>query len=291
MSPLASGASEPLRRSALYVPAGNPRALAKAPGLAADALVIDLEDAVAERAKALARRRMAECVSRRPADDAREWLVRVNAFGESAWREDLAAVRGLALSGLVVPKVESLEALDAAAAADLPLWVMIETPRAVLNALILAAHPRAVALMLGSADLGARLRLPYNSPQAGLRHARGQVVLAASACGLDAVDGICAAWRDVDALARSCRNARDLGFAGKSLVHPMQIPTANRCFSPSPDELRWARRTLDAWRSARRPGEAVASADGRLVERLHVEQAERLLGVAERIDDAERRRA
>ena len=274
------------RRSVLFVPAGNPRALAKAPSLAADVLIIDLEDAVSDDGKAAARARMVECVARRPAD-AREWLVRINAFGTRAAREDLAALAGLPLSGVVVPKTESLAALDQAAGAGLPVWIMLETPRALLEAAALAAHPSVAALALGAADLGARLRLPYNSPQAGLSYARGHLACVAAAYGLDAIDGIHAAWRDLDALARSCQDARCLGFAGKSLVHPAQIPIANRCFAPSADERDWARRVLDAWETARRDGEAVASLDGRLVEQLHVDAAARLLDFARRVGVAE----
>lgn len=279
------------RRSVLYVPGSNGRALARARSLPCDALILDLEDSVAPDAKAAARTAVVAAL----ADGGfspREVLVRVNAPGTEWYGDDLAALARAGADGVVLPKAETPEAVrDAAgtleatgAPAGLPLWLTIETPRGVLEAASLAAaHPSVAGLVAGTSDLTKELRARHVPGREPLLHALSEIVLAARAHGLAALDGVHLVLDDAQGFEAACRQGRDLGFDGKTLVHPRTIETANRVFGPAPAEVEAARRLLSAWEAARAEGRGVAVLDGRLVEELHAVEAGRVVGLAEAI--------
>ncbi|MGR3484494.1 MAG: HpcH/HpaI aldolase/citrate lyase family protein [Paracoccaceae bacterium] len=259
-------------RSALYVPASRARAVEKAHGLGCDAVILDLEDAVAPDAKDAARAAAVEAC-------ALDWghrvlLVRVNGAATAWGDDDRVALAGRAL---VVPKAEAPADLDLPG--DGPVWAMIETPRGVLAAPALAAHPRCAGLIAGTNDLAADLRA---TGRAALGHALAAIVLAARAHGRACLDGVFTAPSDMAGLTAECAEGRALGFDGKTLIHPAQIAAANAAFGPSAAEIVAARARIDAFAVARARGEAVALHEGALVEGLHVAADERLLARAER---------
>ena len=269
-------------RSALYVPADRPGALARAAGLGADILILDLEDAVAPGAKDAARAAVAALpppkVPRSPLR-----ALRINAAG-TPWHEaDLEMAARLRPDAVVLPKAGAAE--DAArAAAALPegiaLWAMIETAAGVLAAPAIAAAPRVAALVVGTNDLAAELR---TQGRAALSHALQRTVLAARAAGAVALDGVCNAFRDEEALRAECREGRALGFDGKTLIHPSQVAVANAVFAPSAEEVDLARRRIAAFRAAEAAGNGVAVLDGRIVEALHASEARRVLAMADAV--------
>jgi citrate lyase subunit beta / citryl-CoA lyase len=277
-----------LRRSVLFMPASNARALDKARTLPADALVLDLEDAVAPDAKPTARR-MAVAAASAGGYAPREVVIRVNALDTPWGRDDLGAVAGSGADAILLPKVESagavhdaLSALDAGGApARLALWCMLETPRGVLGAeAIAAASPRVAALVMGTADLTKDLRARHTPDRLPLVTSLGLCVLAARAHGLTALDGVHLDLDDEAGFLAACRQAAAMGFDGKTLIHPKTIAGANDAFSPSADEVARARRIIDAHADAVARGQGVVVVDGRLVENLHVEDARRLVAVA-----------
>jgi len=277
-----------LRRSVLFMPASNARALEKARTLPADALVFDLEDAVAPDAKPQARR-MAVAAARGGGYAPREVVIRVNALDTPWGRDDLAAAAESGADAVLLPKVESaavvhaaVGALDAAGGpADLPLWCMLETPRGILRAeAIAAAGPRVAALVMGTSDLTKDLRARHTPDRLPLTTSLGLCVLAARAHGLAALDGVHLDLDDEAGFLAACRQAAAMGFDGKTLIHPRTIAAANDAFSPSPDEVARARRIIDAHADAVARGQGVVVVDGRLVENLHVEDAHRLAALA-----------
>jgi citrate lyase subunit beta / citryl-CoA lyase len=279
------------RRSVLFMPASNHRALEKGRTLPADGLIFDLEDAVAPEAKAEARAGLAAALAA-GGYGGRELGVRVNAAGTPGWAEDLAAAARLPIHAVVLPKVETPEvvhetvaALEAAGAPEgLALWVMIETPRGIgAVARIATAHRRLACLALGTSDLAKELRLPPDPQRTGLLHALSACVLGARMGGLDVLDGVHPQFDDDAGLRTLCHQGRRLGFDGKTLIHPRQIAPANEIFSPTPEELTAAEKTLAAWAAARAQGAGVAVVDGRLIESLHVEEARRTVALAEAI--------
>ncbi|TWD17329.1 HpcH/HpaI aldolase/citrate lyase family protein [Marihabitans asiaticum] len=273
------------RRSVLYLPASNPRALEKAKTLPVDTLVLDLEDAVAPEDKAAAR--AAACAAVGSGEYGhRELTVRVNAVGTPWHEEDLAAVAAVGPDAVVVPKVESAEqvreVLDALAAAGAPetttVWPMIETARAVVHATDIAAgSDRVAALVLGTNDLLAQLRAQPVADRSPLLVAMSMVVLAARAVGAVALDGVYNAVRDEEGLRRECEQARDLGFDGKTLIHPTQVGPCNEVFAPGETEVEAAKGVVAAWEG--RDGGGVAVHEGQMIEELHVAQARRVLAV------------
>lgn len=279
------------RRSVLYLPGSNPRALAKARTLMADGLILDLEDAVAPEAKEGARALVLQELAA-GGFGRRERVVRVNGSG-TPWHE--ADLRGVARSGadaVCLPKVEGAAAVRdaeerlaaAGAPAELALWCMIETPLGVLRAAeIAAATPRLACLVMGTSDLVKALRARHTTGRAEVRTALSLTVLAARACGLAALDGVHLDLADEVGFEAACRQARDLGFDGKTLVHPRTIEAANRLFAPSAAEVDAARRVVAAYAAATAEGRGVVVVDGRLVEALHVEAAQELLALAEAI--------
>ena len=279
------------RRSVLYMPGSNARALEKARGLPADALILDLEDAVAPDAKEEARALVAETVRENPYGR-REVVVRVNA-PDTPWGEaDFAAAAEAGPDAILMPKVESAAAVEAAAArlealgapAQTRLWAMIETPAGVLDArAIAAASPRLACLVMGTNDLVNELHAEHTADRAPVVTALSLCVLAARAHGLAILDGVHNAIREEEGLRAACTQARALGFDGKTLIHPSQVAVANEVFAPTEEELDLARRYIEAFEEAERAGRGVAVVDGRLVENLHVANARRLVAQAETI--------
>jgi citrate lyase subunit beta/citryl-CoA lyase len=280
------------RRSALYMPGSNARALDKARSLPADVLILDLEDAVHPSAKAEARRQVLAELGR-GGYGPRELVVRVNGI-ETPWgSEDLEMAARSGAHSVLVPKAESAEALLAVerrlAAAGAPaaqaLWAMIETPRGVLRvAEIASAVPRLACLVAGTSDLVKDLRARHTSLRFEVLASLSLIVLAARASGLAALDGVHLDLSDDAGFEASCRQGVDLGFDGKTLIHPKTIEVANRTFGPSADAVDRARRVIAAHAGAVARGEGVVVVDGRLVEALHVEEARRIVALAEAID-------
>lgn len=278
------------RRSVLYVPATNGKALAKVASLACDAVIVDLEDAVAPDAKELAREAMRAFV--RQAGRLRcELVIRVNALSGEWGTEDLLAAVACRPDAILLPKVDGprdiLDANDALDEMDadpaLALWAMIETPRGLLNLreiVELGRNPsaRLACLVAGTNDLAKETGVRPTPDRRFLLPWLAQMVLAARAAGLDALDGVSNDFRDLGAFAAECAQGRDLGFDGKTLIHPAQIDPANAAFSPDAGEIAGARAIVAAFADPANAGKGVISLDGRMVERLHLEQAERLLG-------------
>ena len=281
-----------LRRSVLFMPGANARALEKARGLPADALIFDLEDAVAPDAKAAARDAVAAAL-KQGGYGGRELILRVNALGTQWAEDDLKAAAQMKLDAVLLPKVESeaeprrAEAIliSAGAPKDLALWCMMETARAMLHAEAIAASTsRLRAFVMGTADLSKELHAAETPLREPMMTALGLCVLAARAYGLALLDGVHFDLDDAAGFEASCRQGRDLGFDGKTLIHPKTIDTANAVFSPSAAELARARRIIDAHAEAMKQGKGVTVLDGRLVERLHVVSAQRSLDLAAAID-------
>ena len=280
------------RRSLLYMPASNPRALDKARGLPADGLIIDLEDAVAAEAKEGARAIVAAALAA-GGYGARELVLRVNPLDTPWGHADLAAAATMPIDAVLLPKVESAERvrltvslLDALGAPEsLAIWCMVETPRGVLEAReIAAASPRLAAFVLGTSDLTKDLHALTTRDRLPLITSLGLVVLAARAHGLSVLDGVHLDLEDEDGFVASCRQGRELGFDGRTLIHPKQIAAANLAYAPSREEIEWSRRVMAAYAEAIAAGRAVALVDGKLIEALHVENARRLVALAEEIE-------
>ncbi len=284
----------PIRRSMLFMPATNARALAKAQTLPADSVIVDLEDAVHPDRRDEAR----ACV--RSLRDTyhfgrREVLLRINSLQSEHWEQDLQAFGSSGLDGIVVPKVNSRDDLERLSAqlARLPtlssqqqsprLVIMIETPVGVVNAVEVCAYPGVDAVLVGTADLGAAMRLSDTPARTGLQFALQQVVMAAKAANIAVIDGVYMDVQDNHGLEQECLQGKVLGFDGKTLIHPNQLAITNRIYSPSERALADARGLVAAWESAERSGEAVCLYQQRLVEHLHVTQARHLLALAEQM--------
>lgn len=281
------------RRSVLYMPGSNARALEKAKTLPADSLVLDLEDAVAPAAKAEARKLVVDAVAG-GGYGRRELAIRINALDTEWGEDDLVAVAGSRAHAVCLPKVESAEQVRTVAAAldnlrvpaEMAIWAMLETPRGILNANAIAgAHPRLNVLVMGTSDLAKDLRVPHTPDRLGLLASLGAGVLAARAHGLDILDGVHLDIADSDGFRDICAQGRKLGFDGKTLIHPSQIDGANAAFGPGANAIEVAQRTLAAWDEAQRAGKGVALLDGKLVENLHAEEARRVLAIAAVIAD------
>ncbi len=279
-------ASRP-RRSVLFMPGANARAMDKARTLAADGLVFDLEDSVAPHAKAMARTQIAAALAQDGYGE-RELILRVNGAGTAWHAEDLTFAAGLPIHGVLLPKVErdadlreADTALRAAGAPDaLSLWCMMETPLAFLHAeAIASASPRLAALVMGTEDLAKDLHAEPHPARVPFMTALGLCMLAARAYGLAALDSVYADFADDEGFAAQCRQGRALGFDGKTLIHPRQIAAANAIFRPSEAQLSEARGMVTAFELAIAAGKGVASFNGKMVERLHVEAARRLLAL------------
>lgn len=272
-------------RSVLYIPGSKDRALEKARELPADAIIFDLEDAVAPDEKARARDLLAQVLA--TADyGGRVRIVRINAFDTEWGRADASAFAGHpGVDAVLVPKVSHAVDLDAVAAitGQTPLWAMMETTLGMLNAAEIAAHPRLAGMVMGTNDLakelGSRFRADRLPMQAGL----GLCLLAARAHGRVIIDGVFNAFKDDEGLRAECEQGRDMGFDGKTLIHPAQVDIANTAFAPSDAEIDLSRRQIAAFEAALAAGQGVAVLDGRIVENLHVETARKVLAKADAI--------
>jgi citrate lyase subunit beta/citryl-CoA lyase len=270
------------RRSLLYIPGDKARALEKARTLPADGLIFDLEDAVAPENKARARDTIAEAV-RAGGYGERELILRVGGLDVA---EDFALAEALALDGVLLPKVETAETVRAAAArTGHAIWCMIETPLGVLRAAeIAAASDRLAGFVAGTNDLSKDLRARQTPERTALLTSLSLLLLAARAYGLAAIDGVHLGLDDAGGFEASCRQGLDMGFDGKSLVHPNSIEPANRIFGPAPEEIAKARAMIAGWAEARAQGLGVARIDGAMIEQLHVDEATRLLALADAIE-------
>jgi len=283
------------RRSVLYMPGSNARALEKAKTIAADALILDLEDAVAPEAKEMARAQVGAAV-KAGGYGPRELVIRINAL-QSPWGAlDLAAAAAAAPDAILLPKVGSgADILTAAASLDrtgVPaktrLWAMIETPLAILNLSDIAATSqrpgaRLGALVLGTNDLVKETRADLGSNRHSALHWLSAAVIAARAYGLDVLDGVYNDIKDSEGLKRECLQGRALGFDGKTLIHPDQVAAANGIFAPTPTEVRLARSIIAAFAQPHNAGKGVITLEGRMVELLHAKMAERTVAIAEAI--------
>ncbi len=280
------------RRSVLYMPGSSPRALAKARSLPADTLILDLEDAVAPQAKDEARENVAQAL-REGGYGPRECIVRINALDTEWGADDVLAVATAGADGILLPKVEHAtqltelaQALRAAGApADIPIWAMAETPLGFLRLDDIACgHPQLAAIVMGTSDLVKDLHARHTEGRTETLFARSLAVMVARAYDLIVLDGVHLDLNDEAGLAAACAQGRDLGFDGKTLIHPKQISAANAAFGPSEQELATAQKRLAAWRSAQAAGQGVVLVDGELVENLHIEEALRVLALARAIE-------
>ncbi|MFK0261732.1 HpcH/HpaI aldolase/citrate lyase family protein [Streptomyces angustmyceticus] len=280
------------RRSVLYMPGANERALEKAKSLPADALILDLEDAVAPDAKADARKRVAAAAASGEYGY-REVTIRVNAPGTAWHADDLRAAAEAGPDAVVVPKVESAEtvreverALEAAGAPDhTALWAMVETPRAMLDArAVAAAGERLTVLVMGTNDLAKELHAEHVPGRAPLLTGLSLALLAARESGKVILDGVYNDVKNPEGFEAECVQGRQFGFDGKTLIHPSQVEPCNRVFAPSAEQIARSRKIIDAFDEATREGRGVVTVDGRLIENLHVEDARRILALAEALD-------
>ncbi|QTZ95567.1 HpcH/HpaI aldolase/citrate lyase family protein [Streptomyces auratus] len=276
------------RRSVLYMPGANERALEKAKSLPADALILDLEDAVAPDAKPEARKRVAAAAASGEYGF-RELTIRVNAPGTAWHDDDLRAAAEAGPDAVVVPKVESADtvraverALEAAGAPDrTAIWAMVETPRAMLDArAVAAASERLTVLVMGTNDLAKELHAEHVPGRAPLLTGLSLALLAARESGKVILDGVYNDVKDAEGFEAECVQGRQFGFDGKTLIHPSQVAPCNQVFAPSPEQVTRAQRIIDAFEEATREGRGVVTVDGRLIENLHVEDARRILALA-----------
>jgi citrate lyase subunit beta/citryl-CoA lyase len=272
------------------MPGSNPRALDKARSLPADGLILDMEDSVAPDAKQLAREQISAALA---AGDYghRELIVRINALSTKWGVQDIQAISRFttAPDAVLIPKidsardvVEAIAALDSAGCPDsVAIWIMAETPLCILNiAEVAAAHPRLKGMVMGTSDLSKDTRVRHTPDRLGFIAALNLCVYAARAYGLTIIDGVQLDLENEELLRASCMQGRDLGFDGKSLIHPNQVAAANAAFAPDAQEIAAAHEIIAAFEQAKAQGKGVVVVNGRLVENLHVEEAQRQLALA-----------
>jgi citrate lyase subunit beta/citryl-CoA lyase len=278
------------RRSLLYMPGSNPRALDKARSLPADGLILDMEDSVAPDAKQLAREQIGAALAAGGYGH-RELIVRINGLSTEWGRQDIKAIRAFNTmpDAVLIPKIDTagdvVEAITAFESAGCPdeieMWIMAETPLCILNiAEIARAHPRLAGIVMGTSDLSKDTRVRHTPDRLGFLTALNLCVYAARAHGLAIIDGVQLDLENEELLQASCEQGRDLGFDGKSLIHPRQIAAANTVFAPDEAEAASAVKIIKAFEQARLEGKGVVVVEGRLVENLHVEEARRQLALA-----------
>lgn len=267
------------RRSALFMPAFNARAVEKARSLPCDVVILDLEDAVAPEMKVEARA-AAVGAARAGGFGGRELVVRMNGLDTEWGADDLAAVAGAPVDAVLLPKVSGAEAIAGARArTGAPFWAMIETCRAMLNLREIVAAG-AAALVAGTNDLAKEMRCRPGPDRGPLLPLLAQIVVAARAGGIAALDGVSNAIDDPAAVAVECAQGRALGFDGKTLIHPSQIEPANRAFSPDAGEVAWAEKVVAAFELPEHAGRGAIRVEGAMVERLHLDEARRVLALA-----------
>ena len=283
------------RRSLLFMPGSNARALEKARNLPADGIILDLEDSVAPDAKTIARDQIAAAIAAKGFGK-REVLIRVNSLDTPWWGEDLGMAGRSQPNGILVPKVSSIEDLNAIgdrldglnAPASIKVWAMIETARAVLHAEELAAASRDTKTRLegfvfGPNDISRETRIRMQPGRAAMIPMITHCILAARAHGLEILDGPYSDFSNVDGFAAECAQGRDLGFDGKTLIHPGQIEACNAIFTPPKEEVAEARRIIAAFEQPENVARGAIQLDGRMVERLHAEMARRTIAIADAI--------
>lgn len=271
-------------RSVLYIPASKPRALDKARGLPVDAIIFDLEDAVSVDEKETSRAILAEALAQ-DGYGGRMKVIRINAFDTPWGKADAEAAAKMGADAILLPKVSSPADLDALAeiTGDIPLWAMMETPAGMINAASIGAHPKLQGMVMGTNDLAKELQTRHRADRLPLQAGLGLCVLAAKANGCVIIDGVYNAFKDDDGLKVECDQGRDMGFDGKTLIHPAQVDVTNTAFSPSDAEVELARRQIDAFNEVEATGQGVAVVDGKIVENLHVATARDTLAKVEAI--------
>ena len=278
------------RRSVLYMPGANTRALEKAREIAADALIFDLEDAVAPDAKVEARRNVVGA-AQSGTYGRREIVIRCNGLATEWGRDDVLAIARSGADAILVPKLEGARDVAEVAAVleaggapkDMAIWGMMETPKGMLNAAEIAGAQRLVCFVMGTNDLVKDLRAQHTPMRLPMITALGLAMLAARAHGLAILDGVYNDIRDEDGFRAQCRQGVELGFDGKTLIHPGQVGPCNEIFAPSEAELAQSGRIVAAFEAARTAGKGVVTLDGRMIENLHVEEARRRLALADAI--------
>ena len=274
------------RRSALYMPAANARAMEKAQSIDADVLLLDLEDAVAVDQKQQARESLAYALNTHDYGR-REKIVRINSLSSHWGLDDLKLLRELRFDGLLLPKLETVEQINEALALldrQIPIWAMIETPAAVINVEQLAAHSAMEALVMGTNDLAKEMRVAQSETRDEFQYAFGKVIMAARAHNCDVLDGVYNQLDNQAGLAAICQQGKGLGFDGKTLIPPKQIPACHQAFSPSDAAIAEAREIIAAWQQADQQGVIVVN--NKLVEALHVQEAQRIVDMQAVIDAA-----
>ena len=282
------------RRSLLYMPGSNARAIEKARELPVDGVILDLEDAVAPDAKAKARE-LVMAALKQGGFGRREVIVRINGLDTQWWQDDLA-VAAANPDAILVPKVSDPEPLrevakqlvGVRAEARVGIWAMMETPLAMLNARDIAAvardaGSRLAGFVMGTNDLAKDTRARLLPGRAPMLPWLMTCIAAARAYGIDIVDGVYNELGNAEGFAAECRQARDLGFDGKTLIHPQQIAPCNEAFSPGADEVAWARKIIGAFDLPENASKGVIQVDGRMVERLHADMAQRTVAIADAI--------
>jgi (3S)-malyl-CoA thioesterase len=271
-------------RSVLYIPGSKERALEKAKTLPVDAIIFDLEDAVAVEEKVNARATLANALAAGGYGN-RMRIVRINGL-DSGWGEaDAKAAAAMDCDAVLLPKVESAAQVDALTAivGDKPIWAMMETPRGMINAPEIAAHPQMQGFVMGTNDLAKEMNTRFRADRLPMMAGLSLSLLAAKAEGIVIVDGVYNAFKDDEGLRAECDQGRDMGFDGKTLIHPAQVDIANAAFAPSEAEIDLARRQIAAFEAAEASGQGVAVVDGKIVENLHVATAKATLAKAEAI--------
>jgi len=278
------------RRSALYMPAANERALEKAKTIATDAIIFDLEDAVSPDAKDLARTQAVAAVNSGEYGK-RELTIRCNALATPWGHADVAAAAKACVSAVVIPKINSVaevdevsRALDAAGAPkEMMIWAMIETPTAIMDCRAIAAHPRVAVLVMGTNDLAKELRASQVPGRAPLVPSLHMALLAAREADKVILDGVYNDIKNADGFTAECVQGQNMGFDGKTLIHPDQVSIANDTWAPSAQDVEHARKVIAAFNEALAEGKGVVQLDGKMIENLHVANAERAIAIADAI--------
>ena len=278
------------RRSVLYMPAANARALEKAQGIACDAIIFDLEDAVAPDAKDLARQQACAAVTS-GLYGTKELTIRCNGLDTPWGAADLAAAATARPAAVVIPKVSSVAYLEhisaalgrAGAPATTKIWAMVETPEAIFNVRAIAAFPRVAALVIGTNDLAKELRAQLIPGRAPLMSHLATALLAAREASKVILDGVYNDVRNAEGFEAEAQQGFDMGFDGKTLIHPSQVDPTNAIWAPSVADIEYARRVIEAFEGAEAEGKGVVTVDGRMIENLHVDNARRVLAVSEAI--------
>ena len=274
-------------RSVLYIPGSKDRALDKARSLPVDAIIFDLEDAVSPESKVEARGTLKAALDQGGYGN-RYKIIRINGLDTEWGAEDIAALRDAPANAILVPKVNSAADIDAVQTLlenDTPIWAMIETPASVLNSNEIAAHPALEGFVAGTNDLAKELNCRTRPDRLPMQMSLQMMLLAARGNEVIAVDGVYNQFKDEEGLRAECDQGRDLGFDGKTLIHPAQVSVTNECFAPSEAELDLARRQIEAFEEVEKSGQGVAVVDGKIVENLHVETAKKTLAKAAAIAD------